>query len=324
MVQVLSDLLNSMGTVSHFGHGRASRDEVDAHERVKAALNAEAADNWTSESWHKEQAAILASQLDYGFTYDNLFGTYFQVRAVPEFEKVYVRERRGLKVFYTHRGGYIEESQLQNEDWELPRDTLGFHISEFEDKLRANFAESMETIAALGKQRMEAEVNRRMLQLLQEAVPTASPFYVNAAATGLTPAVLNSAVSQVQDAIKPNGAGPVPVTILGRASGVDQISDFTGFADEALEEIRTRGRLGTYRAANIVRITNYTDENGVSYIPDDEVWVFGGTVGLFATYGDLRTKTWEENTVDYRHYRCRRDIGGLIHHPEQSRRLKIR
>ena len=320
---VLSDLLTSRSNLTPFGVGGLSREQQEEYERIKAALNDEAKENWENDAWQREQAALLASQLDYGFTFENLFGTYFLVRNVGEFEKVYLRERTGLKVFYTHRGGYIEESQLRSEDWELPRDTLGFHISEFEDKLRANFAESIEAIAELGRARLEAEVNRRMFNLLQEAVPSSSPYYVNAAGTGLTKAVLDTALREVADAVKPNGMGPVPITIFGRAAAVDAISDFEGYADEAKEEIRLRGRLGSYKAANIVRVTNYTDENGVPYIPDDEVWVFGGTVGLFAMYGEMRTRRWVENTVDYVHYRARKDIGGLIHHAEQSRRVKI-
>jgi hypothetical protein len=320
--QILSDLLTSMGTVSPFG-GAATREQVEQYERVKAALNEEAKENWENEGWHREQALLLAEQLDYGFTFENLFSTYFQVKRVGAFETVTMRERSGLKVFYTHRGGYIEESTLRTEDFELPRDTLGFHIQEFDDKLQANFADSMEAVASLGQQRLEAEVNRRMFNLLQQAVPSTSPYYVDAAGTGLTKPVLDAALAAVFDAVKPNGTGPVPITIFGRRAAVDAISNFTGYAFEALEEIRLKGRLGTYKAANIVQVVNYTDENGVSYIPDNEVWVFGGTVGLFAMYGDLKTREWLENTVDYRHYRARKDIGGLVHHPEQARRIKI-
>ena len=319
---VISDLLSTGARFNRFGAPLKSEEERQAYERAKAALNEEAKENFKSEEWHREQAAVLASMLDYQFTFENLFGTYFLTRNVGPYEKVFLRERRGLKVFYTHRGGYIEESQLRTEDWELPRDTLGFHLSEFEDNLEAGYAETMEAMVSLGMQRLEAEVNRRMFNLLQEAVPSSSPYYVDAS-TGLNPTVLNTALREVKDAIKPNGMGPVPVTIIGRASAVDQVSDFTGYADEALEEIRLRGRLGTYRAANIVQVVNYTDENGASYIPEDEVWVFGGTVGLFANYGGMKAKTWSENTVDYRHYRVRKDIGGLVHHPEQARRIKI-
>lgn len=321
-VQILSDLLSLRSNIRRFTPG--DRESAEAYQEAKTKLNAEAQENWGDESWHREQAAILQADLDYGFRFDNLFGTYFLVQQVPEFEKVYLRERRGLKVFYTHRGGYIEESQLQTEDWELPRDTLGFHVSEFSDKLRANFADSLESIASLGELRLEAEVNRRMFNMLQQAIPTSSPYYVDASATGLTEDVLDDAIDAVADAIRPDGTGPVPITILGRARSMTQINRFDfGFDPEATAEIRARGRLGVYRGANVVRIQNYTDELGQPYIPDNEVWVFGGTVGMFAMYGGPQTKSWEENTTDYRHYRHRRDIGGLIYHPEQARRVRI-
>ncbi len=320
---VISELVARGAKLNRFGSPTETAEERATYERAKADLNAEAKDNFQSETWHREQAATMASMLDYQFTFNNLFGTYFLVRNAGMYEKVYLRERRGLKVFYTARGGYIEESQLRTEDWEIPRDTLGLHVSEFEDNLEAGYAETMEAMISLGAVRMEAEVNRRMFNLLQEAVPSSSPYYVNATATGLTAAVLNDAITAVEDAVQPNGAGPNPITVIGRATGINAISDFTGYAYEALEEIRLRGRLGTYRGANLVRVNNYTDENGDSYIPANEVWVFGGTVGTFVNYGGVKSKTWAENTVDYRHYRVRKDIGGLIHHPEQARRIKI-
>jgi hypothetical protein len=304
--------------------GRPSRETVEEYERLKSALNEEARANWDDDKWHREVAAVIASRLDYGFQFENLFGSYFQVSTVGEFDTVELTERRGLKVFYTSRGGYIEESQLKTERWTLPRDTIGFHVSEHDDKLRAGFAETIEALVGLAEQRMDAEINRRMFNLLQAAVPLASPYYV--ASAGLTSGELNDAIRDVGDSIKPSGAGRAPITVIGRAAMVDAVSDIIGtgagnFTEAAAEELRSRGMVGTYRGANVVRVFNYTDENGDSYIPANELWVFGGNVGQFAFYGGTQTKSWEENTVDYRHYRGRRDIGGLIHHPEQARRI---
>ena len=304
--------------------GRPSRETVEEYERLKSALNEEARTNWDDDKWHREVAAVIASRLDYGFQFENLFGSYFQVQSVGEFDTVELTERRGLKVFYTSRGGYIEESQLKTERWTLPRDTIGFHVSEHDDKLRAGFAETIEALVGLAEQRMDAEINRRMFNLLQAAVPMASPYYV--ASTGLTSGELNDAIRDVGDSIKPSGSMRAPITVIGRAAMVDAVSDIIGtgagnFTEAAAEELRARGMVGTYRGANVVRVFNYTDENGDSYIPANELWVFGGNVGQFAFYGGTQTKSWEENTVDYRHYRGRRDIGGLIHHPEQARRI---
>lgn len=293
---------------------------VEEHKALASKLNDEARENWSNPAWHLQVAQDLADTLDYGFTFNNLFSTYFATEQVGEFDRVILRERRGMKVYYTARGGAIDETQLRTEQWEMPRDTIGFHVSEMEDKLRANFATSMSDLVTLAEARLEAEVNRRIFTTLQSAIPSTSANYVATAL--LTKAQVDTAIRDVKDAIKPNGMGPVPVTILGRASMVDQITDFNlGFDPEATSEIRAKGRLGVYRGCNVVQIVNFTDDDGVSYIPANELWVFGGNVGRFAMYGGMIVKSWTENTVDYQHYRARKDIGGLVHHPEQARRI---
>lgn len=306
---------------SHRGRNSftGSPEQVAEMKELAKALNEQAKENWDNPEFHRQVAADLASELDYGFTFENLFSTYFSTETVGEFDRVILKERRGLKVYYTARGGYVDETHLRTEQWELPRDTLGFHIRESEDKLRANFAEEIGAIASLGQDRLEAEVNRRIFTTLQSAVPSTSAYYASGA--GLSKATLDGLIRDAKDAIKPNGQGPVPVTIIGRASMVDQISDFTGWLHPAQEEIRHQGYLGTYRGCQVISLQNFTDEDGESYIPANELWVFGGNVGKFALYGDLRVKSWNEHTVDYQHYRAVKDIGGLVHHPEQARRF---
>lgn len=318
-----ASLINARGSASSFR--RPTREQVETYERLKAAMDDEAKKNWTDEQWHREIAMLISQQLDYGFRYDNPFGDYFNVVNVPEDETLVIEERRGLKVFWTAKGGYIEETQLKTSRWQLPRDTIGFHVSEFDDKLRLNFAETLEALVTLAEQRLDAEINRRMFTLLQQAIPSTSAYYVNAT-TGITLDILNTAIREVKDAIKPSNAGPVPITVIGRAAVVDKISDLVVnpsalFDPTATEEIRLRGRLGVYRNANIQELRNWTDENDASYIPANELWVFGGNVGKFAFYGGMQTRNWLENESDYRHYRGRRDVGGLIYHPEQARRI---
>ena len=322
MTTAVNDLLAARAGYDPFG--RPSAEKIAEVERAKAALNDEAQKRWDDPAYHREVAALVASRLDYGFEFTNLFPTYFQTINVGEFETVEVRERRGLQVFWTARGGYIDETQLQTERWELPRDTIGFHVSEFDDKLRANFAETIEALVNQAEQRMTAEINRRMFSLLQAALPSGHPNY--RAVTNMALSDLNTAITDVYDAVKPNNATMPPVTIIGRRAMIDAISagvtDASALFDpEGTAEVRRQGRLGVYRGANVVAVQNYTDENDQSYIPANELWVFGGTVGLFAFYGGMQAKSWEENTVDYRHYRGRRDVGGLVHHPEQAVRI---
>ncbi len=312
-------LIESASTLDPWGK-RANRAAMQEHKELAQKLNEEARQNWDSEAWHRQVAADVASTLDYGFTFNNIFSSIIDTETVGEFDRVTLKERRGMKVFYTSRGGYIDESQIRTELWELPRDTLGFHVSEHIDKLRADFATTITDLTTLGQARMEAEVNRRILTLAQTAVPSTSPYYV--ATAGLTQTELDNAITAVRDSIQPNGAGPVPVTVVGRAAMVDKIADFLPqFAPTAVEELRQRGFIGRYKGAQVVVLNYYTDEDGLSYTPANELWVFGGTMGKFALYGGTQVKSWDENTVDYRHYRARKDIGGLVNHPEQVRRI---
>ncbi len=312
-------VLQTAATFDPWGR-KSSAQALADHKELAEKLNAEARENWDNEAWHRQIAAEISTTLDYGFTFDNVFSSVIDTETVGEFDQVVLQERRGMKVFYTSRGGYIDESQIRHEKWELPRDTLGFHVSEHIDKLRANFATTIADMVSLGQARMETEVNRRILSLAQTAVPSGSPYYVSTG--GLTKAELDAAVRNVWDAIQPNGRGPVPVTIVGRAAMIDKTADFTPqFNPTAYEEIRQRGFIGKYKGAQVLVLTNYADEDGLSFLPANEIWVFGGLMGKFALYGGTQTKSWDENTVDYRHYRARKDIGGLVNHPEQVRRI---
>lgn len=296
-------------------------EAVTAYRDAVETLNQTARERWGDPEFHREVAADLQSILDYGFSYESFFPDYFDIQMVGEFDRVTLRERRGLKAFYTSRGGYIEESQIRDQMWELPRDTIGFHVSEHIDKLRANFAYTIESIVTLGQNRLEAEINRRVLSLMQAAVPSGAANYTNAT-TGITDVQVNAAIMAVKDAIRPDGAGTPQITVLGRAPVVDRITSFNfGYDPEAAAEIRQRGRLGTYRGANVQVLHHFVDEENVAFMPANEMWVFAGSVGKFVTYGGLQVHSWDENTVDYRHYRARRDFGGLVHHPEQAWRL---
>jgi hypothetical protein len=304
---------------------KQTKEQAEQRAALKKRVNEEAMANWSDPAWQREIAAVISTAVTYGFSSYSLFDTYVRTATVGEFDTVEVVEKRGLKVFYTARGGYIEESQLRTERYELPRDTLGYHVSEFEDKIRANFADSMEMLVSQAQMRLDAEVNRRVFTLLQTAIPPASPYYVNAT-TGMTKIQLDAALRGVRDAIRPDGTGPVPVTIIGRIAMIDKLSDVVTdpaalYDPEATAEIRARGRLGVYRGANVVQVINYTDDEDLPYIPANELWVFAGDVGKFAMYGGVRTKNWVENTSDYFHSRGRQDLGGLVSHPEMARRI---
>lgn len=297
--------------VDAFGRGM---DENKQRLEIMEAANDEARKNWDNPQYRAEFAADLTESILLGFTYETLIDRWIETETTDFNGRIFIREAAGLKAFYMARGGYIEASELVSEISEIPRDMIGVHVWEFEDKFLTNFAESAQTLRDLSIQRMDAEINRRVHTVLAEAIPTTSPYYI--ATPGVSKPAVDAAIRAVRDASRTGS-----VVIVGRPGMVDQIADFDGFGNETLEEIRQRGVLGNYRGADIIALRNYKDEEGSAYLPGNEMWVMSRDTGKFAFFGGLKSKEFMELDNWYWHYLARRDTGVLVHHPERARRL---
>lgn len=297
--------------VDSFGR---SREENQQQYELFEQANEEARENWDNPQWRADFAAELTESILLGFDYETLVDRWIETERTDFNGRIFVREATGLKAYYMARGGYIEASELTSEISEVPRDMVGVHVYEFEDKFINSFAESAQTLRDLAIRRMDAEINRRVHTVLSEALPQGGPFHVST--PGLSKPALDMAIRNVRDASQEN-----EIVIAGRSTMVDQITDFDGFGNETKEEIRRRGVLGVYRGATIVSLRNYKDEDNEPYIPANELWVMGRDTGKFAFYGGLRSKEFTENDNWYWHYLARRDTGVLVHHPERARRL---
>lgn len=289
-------------------------EERTAIRELTQRVNAEAKENWHNPEWRREMAAVLTESILEGFTYETFYDQIVNVERVGFDDRVILEEETGLKVFFVAKGGHIEASAMVSESMEIPRDTLGFHVYEFEDKMESNFAKNAATLRNLAVRRLDWGINKQIKNLVEAAIPNGNQYYISGA--GLSQAALNQAIREVKDESMSD-----TVTIFGRSTMVDQITDFSGFADEALEEIRNRGRLGTYRGANVVQVRNWKDEDGVSFIPANELYVMGQDAGMFAMYGGLKSKEYVEQDNWYWHYLGRQDFGGVVHHPEYVRRF---
>lgn len=301
-------------------YGRTSEERAEI-ERVRDELNAEAAANWDNPVWRAEMAQAVTQAILEGFEHENLLALLTQVENAGFNARVTVRETRGLRAFWTARGGYIEASTLRQDVMEIPRAMIGFHVYENEDKLRTNFAETQSTLIDLGMQRMDAEVNLRVLRLFQAAVPSGSDQYLSGAGVSLS--TLNTALREVADETLEQGQ----LTIVGRRTMTDQIVDelttgnYAAFLPETNEALLRRGVLGTYRGARIVSLRNFKDDEDVSFFPANEMWVVARDASKFAFWGGLLSKEYDEQDNWYWHYLARRDFGGIVHRPERLRRI---
>lgn len=293
--------------------GRTQEENKRRFEIMEAA-NEEARKNWEDPKWRSEFAADLTESILLGFEYETLIDRWIDTERTDFNGRIFVKEAGGLKAFYMARGGYIEASEMTSEISEIPRDMIGVHVWEFEDKFLTNFAESAQTLRDLSIQRMDAEVNRRVRTVLAEAVPTGSPYYLST--PGLSKPAVDAALRSVRDASRSQ-----EVVLVGRPTMVDQIMDFDGFGNETREEIQRKGFLGTYRGAPVVSLRNFKDEDNVPFLPANELWVMTRDTGKFGFFGGLKSKEFSELDNWYWHYLARRDTGVLVHHPERARRL---
>lgn len=309
-------------TNSHLidAHGRTEDERKEMRSKIDR-VNKDAFENWDNPQWRREMAVDLTETIYRGFDHENLLSLMANVENAPFDGRVFVKEVRGLRAFWVARGGYIEASDMHAEVMELPRDTIGFHVYEMEDKLRTNFAETQATLVSLASQRMDAEVNKRVLALFQAAIPSSSAYY--SSASGLSLATLNTALREVRDESFDDN-----LAIIGRSTMTDQIIDeivgspgYGAFLPETNESLLRRGVLGTYRGARIITLRNYSDDTRTPFFPANELFVVGRDASKFAFWGGLLSKEYVEDDNWYWHYLARRDFGGVVHRPSHMRRI---
>lgn len=302
-------------------YGRSDDERKALREKIDR-VNRDAAENWDNPTWRREMAQEMTETIYEGFDHENLLGLMAEVENAPFDGRIFVKEVRGLRAFWVARGGYIEASTMRAQVMEIPRTTIGFHVTEFEDKLRTNFAETQSTLVDLGIRRLDAEVNNRVLSTFQAAIPDTSPYYIDD--SGVSLAALNTALREVRDESK-----VFDLAIVGRSTMTDQIMDEllgasyngSGFLPETNEQLVQRGVLGTYRGAKIITLRNFQDDEDVSFFPANEMYVIARDASKFAFWGGLMSKEYVEDDNWYWHYLARRDFGGVVHRPERARRI---
>jgi hypothetical protein len=286
----------------------------------KDRLNQEARENFDNPEWRRERAAEMTEVIYRGFEFENLLQYMTTLEHVDFQDRVFIKEVRGMKAYWTARGGTIQTSNLRENVVELPRFTIGFKVEEFIDKILTNYSDTQANVIDLATRRMDAAVNAVFLKLLQAALPSSGSFAVQA--NGLSISTLNTALTAVRDESEDD-----EVVIVGRATMTDLIMNGltgnganTDFLIETNEEIMRTGLLGTYRGAKIIKLKNYKDDTNTPYFPQNEMYVIATDASRAAFFGSMRPK--EELTFeDYWRYSGRQDYGQIVHRPQRIRRF---
>lgn len=303
--------------MAHFTSNINFNAETSNVTEAAARLNDLAQNNIYDESWRTPAIQAALDTAWEGFEFEEIISLIADVYNVSKNERLIFEEIVGLEVFFVSVGGQIDQSEISSEKWEIPRERVGFQVSELVEKLEANFSRVSGSLTERAQQQLAATLNTRLLGLYQAATPSGSPYYSDGA--GVSLAWLNEALTAVKDSTLGG-----PVSIIGRATMTDKIQDelleLNGFTPETNEGMLRRGVLGSYRGANIIELKNYKDAQGVSRVPSNELFVVGRDAAKVAYFGAPVGDEWIEPGDFYWKARGYRDVGMLVHKPENIRR----
>lgn len=284
------------------------------------AITEDARSNFQDPAWQTEMANVIQQQIIWGFESNNILDYLTTVDYVGPFDRATVSEVRGMRAFWTSVGGYIEESTINEEVFEIRRDRIGFHVSEYMEKVQANFGVTQAQLIDLGQKRLTSNINIGVLRAFQAAIPSSSPYYTSSAGVSLN--TVNELVREVRDETD------APVSIVGRTPAIGHLIDsitnastYTGFTPNVNEDLMARGVIGKIAGANVVELQHYRDDLNKPFFPANELWVVGQDASKFAFWGGPLTRTWIEQDNWFWHYVYSQDFGGIVWRPQRLRRL---
>jgi hypothetical protein len=162
--------------------------------------------------------------------------------------------------------------------------------------------------------------------------PVNTPSNYTTVATTLTSAVLKNAIDRINQttggvkAVVGSRAALTPITTFG-AGWADGTSTQLQVVPDNIREIMQTGWLGRYYGAPILAIEQNYDSPDTyrAMIPTDKVIVIGNNIGEFITYGDVKTKQWNDMnpTPPQWYLELYQQFGMIVDHAEGIYVIKI-
>ena len=299
--------------------------EIDINDikAQKALLNQEVAERFEDDiAFRKELAAALGANIWEGFEHENVIDLFSTVRRVGLDDIIYSETVTGLKSFRMNRSGYPEESSLWAEREEITKVSRGIHVSSEVEQLTRNFTGWADRLVPAAGERLSADLNRDLFTTYTQAAPANGSANNATSANGLGAGALRSAIAAVK------AAGGTDVKIVGQAPMTMQIADlvsgsgsFNAYLPYTNEEIMRTGAVASWYGTDIVELENFSDEDGIPYIPGNELWVVAKNSGQTVFYGEGKPRQWEDNATPHWHYSYVLTYGMTVERPDRIYRI---
>ena len=167
---------------------------------------------------------------------------------------VEAHEIEGGKVYSRTDGGFMRVSRLRHVSFTMTTSPESVHLEIPVEALKTGRYTVADLVFSATQAILRFKI-RLAFDTFVAAYTSGSTGYVtNASSSALGATVLNSAIDTLADFDIDS------ISVIGRYSALSPITDFSGFSDNALEEIRQQGGLGRYRGADIIKLKYVADE----------------------------------------------------------------
>lgn len=183
----------------------------------------------------------------------------FNVKKGQLGKQVEVHEVIGGRVYNYAYGGFRKISTLKHKIYTVDSTPKAVHFAIPIEQLKSGRYTTADLVFAASQAVLRSKISLAYNTYV-DAYTAGSTYTTDAGNTDITATVLNKAIDQVAD------TDAMSLTVVGRYSALSPINDFNNastfnsYSDNALEEIRKKGFLTTYRGADVVRLFFIKDE----------------------------------------------------------------
>lgn len=247
-------------------------------------------------------AALLVEYVDPQHITTDIVGLLLNSRTLGPNDALVKKVRKGIKVRTLVPGRIHLASEI------TVSDRINFALDGLDVKVHANLWElesgELGTVESI-KSEMEAKLRdeylaRVFLALTSIWTAVNTPSNYTSVGGALTSAALKNAIDRINQttsgvkAVVGTRRALTPITTFG--AGWTDGASISQAVPENISEIMRTGWLGKYYGASIIALDQVYDnpEDYNALLPTDKVLVIGEKVGEFITYGDVRSKDYQD------------------------------
>lgn len=269
------------------------KGEIASTDKRLVAAEALLAKMASTEDGRAEIAEVIAVFIDQNFNKFDIAPYIFEYKNFKLGDKPEFRlKKKGIKAYWIAPNSSTPKSRNYQETLSMEFDSLSVRPECLIDELKTG---RIGTLSDLLKDATEAVQNAivgKVFTILGQVYNEANlPDQFTADTTNLSQTSVNNAIDAV---VYKTGA---KATLIGDMMLINQIRDFAGYTPATLDEIMKTGRIGVYRGANIIAVSEVQDPStGKILVPKNRLYVVSQKLGYAATYGE--SKSGQESSIE--------------------------